>query len=156
MYITIQNTNSQSVRVRISDTESLNIRAKSSVSIGISPKFYRQLKQDPKIKLWKSSPYDYFRKVLTENTNLKHRIKSFGVEKRDTKKLLVENEKLKNEIKRLKQELKELQSKGIVTPNTVEGLSHLLNIKIDKVDDDLKMAIFQKIIDENVRIREHE
>lgn len=155
MYLTIQNKNTQSVRVRISDTETILLRAKSSISTKVSSKFYQQLIRDPKIKLLRSPPHVYLGKLLSENKDLKRRIKSFKPEKRNVK-LLLENEKLKDEIKRLKQKLKELQSKGIVTPNTVEGLSHLLNIKMDKVDDDLKMAIFQKIIDDNIKIRENE
>ena len=77
-------------------------------------------------------PYEYFRKILKQNAVLKKRIAV------------------------LEKELKGLRSRKVVALDVVEDLSHFLNVKARMTSDELKLAIFKQIIDENVRIRQGE
>ena len=74
MYVAIENKNPHPIRVKITEKKTILVNEKSFVGVGISPKSYKQLRQDPKLRLSRFPPYEYFRKVLKQNAALRKRI----------------------------------------------------------------------------------
>jgi len=129
MYLTIYNPNTYNVRVRISAKTLLSIYPKTSVSTGANPKYFKQLKADPRIYFHKAVPYDSFLKVVEKNRVLKAKVTQ------------------------LQKELDAIRQGGVLG-GLSKNISELLNIAIGRVDDKGKLAIFQALIEENLRIRE--
>ena len=129
MHLTIYNPNTYKVRVRITKTTLFGINPKSSVSIGVDRKYFKRLKTDPRILLHKAVPYESFLQVLKKN------------------------KVLTAEVSRLQKELNILRQAKAVE-GISKNISELLNIALEKIDSKGKLAIFQALIEENLKIRE--
>lgn len=129
MYLTIYNPNTYNVRVRITERILLRINPKTSVSTRVDRKYFEQLKVDPRIYLHKAVPYESFLKVLKKNRVLRTKVTE------------------------LEKELVALRQAGVVEGFS-KNISELLNLALKKIDSKGKLAIFQALIEENLKIRE--
>jgi len=129
VYLTIYNPNTYNVRVRITDKTLLRITPKTSISTGVSRKYFKRLKRNPSIYLHKAVPYESFLQVLKKNRVLK------------------------NKVAQLQKELSTQQQAGVVG-GFQKNISELLNLALEKIADKGKLAIFQALIEENLKLRE--
>lgn len=128
MFVTIQNASMHRVRVKVSDQEHAVIRAKSSISTNVSVSYYKQLKTNPAISLFRTLPYDIFLRILKENKALKSQVE-------ELERRLAESGRMLSDI---------------------PGISDLMNIAYGETSDVDKLAIFRRLIEDNLKIREED